>query len=211
MSWRTSRLTRRWLRITFLAPVANTATQWPGKIQQRCRSPTRCGCEGLSGCFGKASGGYNLTRTSLQSSCRSMLDFLTMSYWRKLFLVLLLALSLPVQSFAAISMKCGSSHVGSDVAYAQHEDIDESVSHRHVHDLTMTDSDRDSHSHGGDSHHAHSCSTCASCCSGGALPAVPTVVASVDVFHLVVPFPRSDRVVSFLTDGIERPPRISLV
>ncbi|MFM0292178.1 MULTISPECIES: hypothetical protein [Paraburkholderia] len=134
-----------------------------------------------------------------------------MSYWRKLFLVLLLALSLPVQSFAAISMKCGSSHFGSDVAYAQDEDTDESVPHRHVHDLAMTDSDRDSHSHGGDSHHAHSCSTCASCCFGGALPAVPTVVASADVFHLVVPFSRSDRFVPFLTDGIERPPRISLV
>jgi hypothetical protein len=83
-----------------------------------------------------------------------MLDFLTMSYWRKLFLGLLLALSLPVQSFSAISMKCGSSHFGSDVAYVQHEDADESVPHRQVHDLTMTDSDRDSHSHGGDSHHA---------------------------------------------------------
>ncbi|MFM0509244.1 MULTISPECIES: hypothetical protein [Paraburkholderia] len=135
-----------------------------------------------------------------------------MSYWRKLFVIVLLALSLPVQSFAAVSMKCGSSHFGSDVASAQHVDTDESTPHhRHSHDVTMADGDHHGHSHGGDVHHAHSCSTCASCCFGGALPAAPTVATSADVVHFAVLFPTSDRVASFLTGGIERPPRISLV
>jgi hypothetical protein len=140
-----------------------------------------------------------------------MLDFRTMSYWRKLFIVVLLALSLPVQSFAAISMKCESSHFGGEVASAQHEDADASVPHRHMHDLTVTDSDHHGHPAGGDVHHTHSCSTCASCCFGGALPAAPIVAASADVVHSALTSPRSDRIASFLTSGIERPPRISLV
>ncbi|WP_408491681.1 DUF2946 family protein [Paraburkholderia sediminicola] len=134
-----------------------------------------------------------------------------MSYWRKLFVIVLLALSLPVQSFAAVSMKCGSSRFGSNVASAQHADLGGSTHRHHVHDVAMADGDHHSHQHGGDAHHAHACSTCASCCFGGALPAVPTVATSADVVHFAVPFPSSDRVASFLTDGIERPPRSSLV
>jgi hypothetical protein len=134
-----------------------------------------------------------------------------MSYWRKLFVVVLLILSLPVQSFAAVSMKCGSSHFGNEVASAHHEDADESLPHHHTHEVAVAGSDHDSQPHGGDLHHAHSCSTCASCCFGGALPGAPTVATSVDAVHFALPIPRSDRIASFLTGGIERPPRISLV
>lgn len=45
-----------------------------------------------------------------------MLDFAPMSYWRKLILVLLLMLSLPVQSFAAVSMICAPSEAADDEA-----------------------------------------------------------------------------------------------
>nr|WP_235025988.1 hypothetical protein [Caballeronia arationis] len=117
---------------------------------------------------------------------------------------------IPVQSFAAISMKCVSSHFEGDDVSAQHVDTDESTPHRHTHYVAVADNDRHSHSHGGDVHHAHSCSTCVSCCFGGALPAAPTVTTSADVVHFALPIPRSERIASFLTGGIERP-RISLV
>jgi hypothetical protein len=131
-----------------------------------------------------------------------------MSYWRKLFVIVLLALSLPVQSLAAVSMICESSYFGSDGASALHADLDEST--HHMHGVAMADG---GHHVGHDGHtlHFHSCSTCASCCSGVALPVVPTVVSTAYAVHLAVPFPPSVRVASFLTDGIERPPRISLV
>jgi hypothetical protein len=129
-----------------------------------------------------------------------------MSYWRKLFLVVLLALSLPVQSFAAVSMICVPSHFGGDGASTQHADLDESTHLHHMHGVTMADG-----VHHGGANHAASCSGCASCCSGAALPVVPTVASAADAVHLAIPFPPSVRVASFLTDGIERPPRISLV
>nr|WP_246257918.1 hypothetical protein [Pararobbsia alpina] len=129
-----------------------------------------------------------------------------MPYWRKLFVIVLLALSLPAQSLAAATMKCGSSHFGRDVASAQHADVNESTHLHHMHGVTMADG-----VHHGDAHPAHACSTCASCCFGAALPVVLTVVTSADSVHFAVPSPPSVRVASFLTDGIERPPRISLV
>jgi hypothetical protein len=46
-------------------------------------------------------------------------DFEPMSYWRKLFLVVLLAPSLPVRSFAAVSMNCEPWQFGGDRASAQ--------------------------------------------------------------------------------------------
>ena len=59
-----------------------------------------------------------------------------MSYWRKLFIVVPLVLSLPVQSFAAVSMKCGSSHSVRDVPSA-HEEAARSAAHHHDHAAMM--------------------------------------------------------------------------
>jgi hypothetical protein len=129
-----------------------------------------------------------------------------MSYWRKLFLVVLLALSLPVQSFAAVSMICASPEAV-DQATADHLHLDES-SDGHV--LVANNDDH----HGDDpsgAHHTHACLTCASCCVGAALPAVPAVSASADRVHFPVPLPPAVAVVSFVTGGIERPPRLFLV
>nr|WP_246279241.1 hypothetical protein [Paraburkholderia ultramafica] len=133
-----------------------------------------------------------------------------MSYWRKLLVVMLLALSLPVQSFAAVSMICEPSHFGGDGATAQHADWEESAHHHQMHDAMTADGDHYSH-HTGDAQHVHTCSTCASCCFGGGLPLAATVATSANAVHFAVPVPPSARVPSFLTDGVERPPRISLV
>jgi len=139
-----------------------------------------------------------------------VLAFEPMSYWRKLFLVVLLALSLPVQSFVAVSMNCEPWQFGGDRASAQHADLDESMHLHPMHDGTIADGIYHRH-HQGDAHHADSCPMGGSCCFGAALPIVPAIVSAADAVRLTVPFPPSARVASFLMDGIERPPRISLV
>ncbi|MBP0592197.1 hypothetical protein J8I87_21185 [Paraburkholderia sp. LEh10] len=130
-----------------------------------------------------------------------------MSYWRKLFLVVLLALSLPVQSFAAVSMVCAPSEAAGD----------ESVTHQLGQSGSMDEDevvadvdDHDGHDHNG-GHHAHACLTCASCCVGAALPAVSAGSAAADLTHFSVPLPADAGVALFLTGGIERPPRSILV
>jgi hypothetical protein len=133
-----------------------------------------------------------------------------MAYWRKLFIVFLLALSLPVQSFAAVSMKCVAAH-----AEAQETALQEAIpaaSERlpDMHVMALADNDRHDHPYGS-LHHAHSCSTCASCCSGTGLPAAPAVTVPLDATRVVTLIPPSAGVASFLTDGIERPPRRLLV
>ncbi|MCC8392360.1 hypothetical protein LJ656_07145 [Paraburkholderia sp. MMS20-SJTR3] len=130
-----------------------------------------------------------------------------MSYWRKLFLVVLLALSLPVQSYAAVSMICAAAEAADDGATADS-----------LHQIELTDGhagatergDHQAHHHHG-GHHMHACLTCASCCAGAALPVVPTVSACADQIQFSAPLPPDAGVVLFLTDGIERPPRFILV
>ncbi|MFM0267714.1 hypothetical protein PQQ76_36665 [Paraburkholderia sediminicola] len=126
-------------------------------------------------------------------------------------------MSLPVQSFAAVSMKCESSYFPKEDTSKLHENAG-GATHQHDHAAMMADSANDiasahsqNHSHAGGAHHPHACSTCASCCFGGGLPAAPVAAISADALHFAVPPAPSVRVASFLTDGIERPPRISLV
>ncbi|MBW0448910.1 hypothetical protein EN871_10730 [bacterium M00.F.Ca.ET.228.01.1.1] len=134
-----------------------------------------------------------------------------MSYWRKLILVLLLALSLPVQSFAAVSMMCAPSEAEGDEPAASHLHLAGSVDQ----DSLVADIDgHEGHHHdlGPDSgHHPHACLACASCCVGAALPVVPVVSASTDLIQFSAPLPPDAGVVLFLTGGIERPPRLILV
>ncbi|RQS71526.1 hypothetical protein DID96_12365 [Burkholderia sp. Bp8963] len=133
-----------------------------------------------------------------------------MSYWRKLFIVVLLALSLPVQSFAAISMKCIAAHAEAGEPAVRHV-VESMPGHHHeAHGLALADGEH-LHHHHGNTQHAHSCSTCASCCFGTGLPVIPVVADSSDVTRVTVPFPPSAGAPSFLTDGIERPPRSLLV
>ncbi|WP_253195891.1 hypothetical protein [Burkholderia cenocepacia] len=73
-----------------------------------------------------------------------------MSYWRTFLVVVSLALSLPIQSFAAVSMQCAS-------VAAPHE---EKVSH-------AMPAAQDGHAdHGDHARHASSCVACVSCCFG---------------------------------------------
>ena len=137
-----------------------------------------------------------------------MLDFAPMSYWRKLFLVVLLALSLPVQSFAAVSMICASSEVADDEASTSPHHHQPGAADGHA--VVADSNDHEGHHHNG-GHHVHACPTCASCCVGAALPVAPTVSASADLIHFSVPLPPNAGVVLFLTSGIERPPRSILV
>ena len=107
------------------------------------------------------------TDSSLTAPPNCVLDSISMSYWRKLFVIVLLMLSLPVQAFAAVSLKCESSHIRSEVAPMQHAEMDAPAHDHHMHELTMADGgDHDDHGH---QHrgapHAHSCGTCASCCT----------------------------------------------
>ncbi|MGN6316510.1 hypothetical protein [Trinickia sp.] len=133
-----------------------------------------------------------------------------MSYWRKFFIVVLLALSLPVQSFAAISMICVASHAQAGETPLAHAEQTMSEHHHDMHGTTLAADDHRTHRHSG-GHHAHSCSMCAACCFGTALPAVPVVVISAGARRATPSIPPSAGVVSFLTDGIERPPRYTLV
>ncbi|AQQ48154.1 hypothetical protein A8F72_08665 [Burkholderia cenocepacia] len=133
-----------------------------------------------------------------------------MSYWRKLFIVVLLALSLPVQSFAAISMKCAAAHAEAGEGATPHAEQATPAHHHEMHGVALADDDHPPHRHGS-GRHAHSCSTCASCCFGTGLPAVPAIAVSTDATRVAIPLPSSAGVVSFLTDGIERPPRYLLV
>nr|WP_081936065.1 hypothetical protein [Burkholderia sp. 9120] len=150
-----------------------------------------------------------------------MLDSVPMSYWRKLLIVVLLVLSLPVQSFAAVSMKCDSSYSIGERAPVRHEPVASQLQQLQHHDhaaMMAAQASDMGHSvhlphHGtvGGEHHAHACSTCAACCFGGALPNTAAASLSVEPIHFTVPLPPAVRVASFLTDGIERPPRLSLV
>jgi len=132
-----------------------------------------------------------------------------MSYWRKLFIVVLLALSLPVQSFAAVSMKCVPTHARAGDASVRHAGHEMSEHHREMHGMVLA-GDGDRHDPRG-SLHVHSCSMCASCCLGTALPAVPIVAVIPDATRVVASIPPSAGAASFLTGGIERPPRSRLV
>jgi hypothetical protein len=132
-----------------------------------------------------------------------------MSYWRKLLIVVLLALSLPVQSFAAISMKCVPAHANAGEAPAQHVMHDMAEHDPGIHGMAVADDGQPHASRNAD--HAHLCSTCASCCVGAALPAVAVVATAMAATRIITRVPPSDAAVSFLTDGIERPPRTALV
>ncbi|MBK1824845.1 MULTISPECIES: hypothetical protein [Burkholderia cepacia complex] len=117
-----------------------------------------------------------------------------MSYWRTFLVVVLLALSLSIPSFAAVSMQCPGAAVPQE----------EKASH------AMPAAQGGHHDHGdrGDhARHASSCAACVSCCFGTGMSSVPAVPAAASVGVTIVAPPRSAGGVSFLTGGIDRPPR----
>ncbi|MPV69507.1 hypothetical protein [Burkholderia sp. BE17] len=117
-----------------------------------------------------------------------------MSYWRKFILVVLLALSLPIQSFATVSMQCAGAAVPHAEAASHTMPVAQGSHAEH--------DSRDSHAS-----HAPSCAACVSCCFGTGMSGEPAVPAAADASIASASYPPAAVVVSFLTGGIERPPR----
>ncbi|WP_175758491.1 hypothetical protein [Burkholderia ambifaria] len=124
-----------------------------------------------------------------------------MSYWRKLILVVLLALSLPIQSFATVSMQCAG--VAAAVPHAE----DGASADHPAASLAMTSAQGGEHAHDDHARHAASCSSCGACCFGTGIADPPAVSAASGTGIAFVAFAPSPVIVSFLTGGIERPPR----
>ncbi|WP_175876775.1 hypothetical protein [Burkholderia sp. BCC0097] len=114
-----------------------------------------------------------------------------MSYWRTFLVVVLLALSLSIPSLAAVSMQCAGAAVPQE----------ETASH------AMAAAQDGQHDHGDHARHASSCAACVSCCFGTGMSSAAAVPAAASVGVTIVAPPRSAGGVSFLTGGIDRPPR----
>lgn len=146
-----------------------------------------------------------------------------MQVWVRLLIVWFIAIALPVQGMAGVSMAhCGSSHermgAAMEAPHHRHADHEAGAAHHHVADAadgaaqpdhgTATPAKAQS---GKLSHLAqYKCSSCASCCAGSALPSAiprlpePTAVTAVFAEEMVT-------VDAFASDGPDRPPRTPLV
>jgi hypothetical protein len=121
----------------------------------------------------------------------------------RLALMWFLATAIPLQGFAAATMAaCGSAH---------HRMAASAAPHAHVHAAAAHAHEPDEHT-GVDTLHQLSkfkCSACAACCVAVALPSPPLTFDSpalANVFASALP----RAVAIFLTDGLERPPRVLL-
>ncbi|CAB3960405.1 MULTISPECIES: hypothetical protein [Burkholderia] len=134
-----------------------------------------------------------------------------MSYWRKFVLVVLLALSLPIQSFATVSMACAGA--GAVVAMPHVEGGASADDWAAPHAMPGANGGQHKHQHEHDDHarHAQPCSACASCCLGTGMADLSAVSVASGIGIALVSFAPTPVVVSFLTGGIDRPPRRLLV
>jgi hypothetical protein len=144
-----------------------------------------------------------------------------MQVWLKLLIVWFVAIALPVQGMAGVTMAhCGSSHARmvAVMEASQHRHSDHDAVAAHHHDAHETDIATQGH------HTAqaksqpgklsdlaqYKCSSCASCCAGSALPSAmprmpePTAAPAVFAEEMVT-------VDAFASDGPDRPPRTPLV
>lgn len=130
-----------------------------------------------------------------------------MSYWRKFLVVVLLALSLPIQSFAAVSMACA----GADAVVAMPHVEDDARADDRVAPHAMSSAHggqhEDEHTHDDHARHAQPCSSCGSCCVGTGMADFPATPVAPGIGIALVSFASTPVVVSFLTGGIDRPPR----
>ena len=144
-----------------------------------------------------------------------------MQKFSRLFLLWIIALALPVQGvFAATLQHCvgGEHQVASADRFSSAHSHDEAVVgdvHADVHATHSHPAMRAhvEHSSSSASHHGTglkgSCSACAACCSSAAPPPTPVVLVAQRAEHAVPTF-ASFAVVTFVTEGPERPPRITL-
>ena len=130
---------------------------------------------------------------------------------RKALVWLVMAL-LPLQGYAAATMiSCGPMHarMSSPAVHEHHHEAGGDHSH-HQHDHAAPADADEERSNIGDLM-KFKCSACASCCTGSAAPSpvLPAVVA--DAAHGVrIPFFETPRD-SIVPDGLDRPPRTSLL
>jgi len=140
-----------------------------------------------------------------------------MQVWLRLLIVWFIAIALPVQGMAGLTMAhCAPSHermgAAAQVIAHQHADQDAGVAHHHNGDAAddakaaqdPVKSDKMSNLA------QYKCSSCASCCAGSALPSamprIPQVAAVPTVFAEAM-----TSVDAFASDGPDRPPRNHLV
>lgn len=134
-----------------------------------------------------------------------------MSYWRKFVLVVLLALSLPIQSFAAVSMACAGA--GAVVATPHAEGAARADDSAAQHAMSGANGGQHGHQHEHVDHarHAQPCPACGSCCFGTGMADLPAVSVASGIGIAIASFAPTPVVVTFLTGGIDRPPRRLLV
>lgn len=146
-----------------------------------------------------------------------------MQVWLRLLIVWFVAIALPVQGMAGVTMAhCGSSHermvAAAQVNAHHHAKHDAGVAHHHDGDASHVADAADHVKVAQDPVKSdkmsnlaqYKCSSCASCCAGSALPSamprIPQVAAAPAVF--------AEEMVSvdaFASDGPDRPPRTHLV
>ncbi|MEO6033557.1 MAG: hypothetical protein ABIP61_16980 [Burkholderiaceae bacterium] len=141
----------------------------------------------------------------------------------RILLMCLVALAVPVQGFAAMSMSgCGPGHHGAWTTQADagpmHEDVFGTPPHAHDAGLEVDSSghhpDASAAAVHGDVSEAQlegklgagSCSACATCCLAAALPATTLSFEAISEADFIAPLiPHS--ATSFFTESPERPPR----
>lgn len=140
-----------------------------------------------------------------------------MQVWLRLLIVWFIAIALPVQGMAGLTMAhCAPSHermgAAAQVIAHQHADQDAGVAHHHNGDAAEdAEAAQDPVKSDKMSNLAqYKCSSCASCCAGSALPSamprIPQVAAVPTVFAEAM-----ISVDAFASDGPDRPPRNHLV
>lgn len=146
-----------------------------------------------------------------------------MQPWLRLLIVWFIAIALPVQGMAGVTMAhCGSSHerMGGATETTQHRHADHDASAADHHGAVLAnDVNQADHSTAGkvgaqpgklSDLAQYKCSSCASCCAGSALPSAaphmpePTAAPAVFAEEVVT-------VDAFASDGPDRPPRTHLV
>ena len=149
----------------------------------------------------------------------------TFHMWRALrfAFVCLLAFALPLQGVTAATMAaCGMAAGDSQATGMDHTSQHQGgapkgdghshasgESHDHASHAHAAAQPSDEESSSSQESQSQKCSVCASCCVGTALPAEPLSFASVKLAdHFARLVPRS--VAAFVTEGLERPPRLFL-
>lgn len=130
-----------------------------------------------------------------------------MSRVARLALMFLLAIALPLQGMAAVTMiACGSSPHDHTHAVAHDHHALDSAGHADASSHEM----HAAHSHGGKADLGggtlHKCSACASCCVGVAAPSQSITFDTVKLTDRFAPLVARS-VPAYVSEGLERPPR----